>query len=149
MFDAGGVLVTFPVMAIGRFLESRGLPPDTLSTTFTKYADPTSSWAGLERGDLTFQEGTSLSRGSSVSSRGPVSMPATIMQSMQPVLVPEVLAAADKLRTAGHKIAVVTNNWDGAFCGSAMGDIRKVFNVVIESYKIGLTPPFTRPRCLP
>ena len=63
MFDAGGVLVTSPVMAIGKFLESRCsrhrdyYPTDTLTKTLAKsYADPTGSWAGLERGDLSLTE---------------------------------------------------------------------------------------------
>lgn len=151
IFDFGGVITTSPFEAFNRLEEERGLPADFIRTV--NAANPHgNAWARFERAEIdarTFDvlfEAEAEALGHPLGGRAVL---AVLSGSIRPAMV----AALDRLRAEGYRLACITNNVPaGHGAGMARsGDGKDAyeqvfarFEHVIESSKVGLRKPDPR-----
>jgi putative hydrolase of the HAD superfamily len=151
LWDFGGVLVTAPFEAFSIFEAEHGLPPDTIRRINSINPD-TNAWAQIERNEIdpaTFDQLFA----EEARSQGWVISGADILGLMAGVVRPRMVEALSCCIAAGLKVGCITNNIAmGAGAGMARTESERVahaailamFDVVIESAKVGLRKPDPR-----
>ena len=139
LFDLGGVLLSSPFEAIERYERERGVPPGSIRKINT--ADPDgNAWAQLERGEIdtaTFAalfEAEARSRGVDV---GALDVLALLFGDVRA----EMVGAVDRLRAAGLRLGVVSNTPGPLPRSGVVGEVLERFDVVVESFVVGLRKP--------
>ena len=145
LFDLGGVVLGSPLEAFTAYELELGLPPQALNKAIVA-AGHTSAWARLERGELTmpqFFEAFDAELTAAV--QVPISAEA-LMAKIADItqLRPAMLSAIRTIRSAGLKVAALTNNWASDDQFHKMDALRSEFDVFIESTKVGLRKPDPR-----
>lgn len=150
LWDFGGVLSTSPFDAFRRFEQANGFPSDFIRTINATNSDD-NAWARLERSEITIEEFDDLfdaeARAAGRSLRG-----RQVLDLLAGELRPEMVTALR--RCAGRfKTACLTNNVPfgegpgmapASRAGFAVGEVFAIFDVVIESSKVGLRKPDPR-----
>jgi putative hydrolase of the HAD superfamily len=150
LWDLGGVILTSPFAAFSAYEVEVGLPEGFLRRL--NGVDPdANAWARFERGELdedafvrTF-EAEARALGGELSGGRVLAMVAGEVR-------PEMVTAVHRCRDAGLGTACLTNTFAGAFGGDAVengrrttiADVLAVFDVVVESYKVGVRKPEPR-----
>ena len=146
IFDFGGVIITSPFEAFARYERDNGLPDGFLRRLNATDPD-TNAWARLERSEV---DGAGFAELFAVEARAAGheidgrAVLALLAGEVRPVMVEALRRCHDRLKTA-----LVTNNFvlpDAA--GQAqperpMAELADLFDVVIESSKVGLRKPDT------
>ena len=151
LWDFGGVILSSPFEAFNRHEVDAGLPPDFIRGV--NATDPhTNAWAKLERSEVSLEEfdvlfaEESLRLGHEV--RG-----ATILDLLHGELRPEMVEALRRVRAAGLATACLTNNVvsgddveheDPTGRRERVAEVMAMFDVVVESSKVGVRKPETR-----
>ncbi len=146
LFDFGGVILSSPFDAFASFERERGLPPGFLRTVNATDPD-TNAWAKLERrevgldefGELFARESAAL--GHEVDGRHVLGL---LMGELRPAMVEAVRRCAERLKTG-----LLTNNFVTTADGhvdreTEMGAVMDLFDVVVESSRIGVRKPDPR-----
>jgi putative hydrolase of the HAD superfamily len=144
LFDLGGVLTTGPFESFAQYERAHGLPEGLIRQMNATNPD-TNAWAGFERGELDFAtfcerfeaEGRAL--GHEVDA-------ATIMASIRGEMRPEMIEVVEFCR-GRFKTAALTNNFVSTEPTSGedpLGVVGHLFDVVIESSKVGVRKPDPR-----
>ena len=139
LFDLGGVLLASPFEAIEQYERERGLPPGTVRRINS--ADPDgNAWARIERGEIdmaTFAalfEAEARSHGVEV---GAFDVLALLFGDVRP----EMVTAVERLREAGLRVGIVSNTTSPLPRSGAVGELLARFDVVVESFVVGLRKP--------
>jgi len=146
IFDFGGVIITSPFEAFARYERDNGLPDGFLRRLNATDPD-TNAWARLERSEV---DGAGFAELFAVEARAAGheidgrAVLALLAGEVRPVMVEALRRCHDRLKTA-----LLTNNFvlpDAA--GQAqperpMAELADLFDVVIESSKVGLRKPDT------
>lgn len=144
LFDLGGVVLDSPLEAFAAYERELGIPANTLNKAIVA-AGSSGAWARLERGELAmsefFQAFDAELAGSAVRISAEALM-AKIADHTQ--LRPAMLTAIRTIRSAGLKVAALTNNWASDDQHRKMDVLRAEFDVFIESAKVGLRKPDPR-----
>lgn len=145
LFDLGGVVLGSPLEAFAAYELELGLPAQALNKAIVA-AGVNSAWARLERGELSMAEffqafDAELSAAVQVRISAETLM-ARIADYTQ--LRPAMLAAIRTIRSAGLKVAALTNNWASEDQFHKMDTLCAEFDVFIESTKVGLRKPDPR-----
>ena len=144
LFDLGGVVLDSPLDAFAAYERELGLAPNTLNRAIVA-AGSGGAWARLERGELSmvqfFEAFDAELAGGQVRISAEALM-AKIADNTQ--LRPAMLAAIRTIRSAGLKVAALTNNWASDDQFHKMDVLRGEFDVFIESAKVGLRKPDPR-----
>ncbi len=144
LFDLGGVIVTSPFQAFADYERAHGLPEGFLRSLNASNPDQ-NAWALLERNEVSFEEfcelfeDEALASGTTISARDLMAM---IRGDIQPEMVQAVRRCGERLRTA-----LVTNNFITAGASNPdyrYWDLLSLFDVVIESSKVGVRKPDPR-----
>jgi len=143
IFDLGGVVFTSPFEAFARYEREHGLPDGFIRGLNTTNPD-TNAWARLERADVSFEQFCELFEAEARAAGGQLEGRAVIellAGDVRDEMVEAIRRCRERLKTAA-----VTNNWivedDG---GRRIDDLAgPLFDVVIESSKIGLRKPDPR-----
>jgi putative hydrolase of the HAD superfamily len=151
VFDFGGVITASPFEAFNRLEDERGLPQDFIRSV--NAANPhDNAWAKFERAEIdarTFDvlfEAEAEAMGHPLEGRAVL---AVLSGSIRPAMV----RALDQLKTAGYRLACITNNVPAghgagmARSGDAKDAYEQVFarfEAVIESSKAGVRKPDPR-----
>jgi len=146
LWDFGGVILSSPFEAFNHYEAAQGLPADFIrSVNATNPHD--NAWAKLERSDVGGAEFDALfaDESEALGHRVPG---AAVLGLLSGEVRPEMVALLDRVKTAGYKVACLTNNVTGAF-GSAeraaeVGAIMARFDAVVESSKVGCRKPEPR-----
>ena len=145
LFDLGGVVLGSPLEAFAAYELELGLPAQALNKAIVA-AGSASAWARLERGELTmpqFFEAFDAELTAAVQVRiSAETLMTRIADYTQ--LRPAMLAAIRTIRSAGLKVAALTNNWASDDQFHKMDALRSEFDVFIESTKVGLRKPDPR-----
>jgi epoxide hydrolase-like predicted phosphatase len=145
LFDLGGVVLGSPLDAFAAYELELGLPPQSLNKAIVA-AGPASAWARLERGELTmaqFFEAFDAELTAAVQVRiSAEALMTKIADNTQ--LRPAMVSAIRTIRSAGLKVAALTNNWASDDQFHKMDTLRNEFDVFIESTKVGLRKPDPR-----
>lgn len=145
LFDFGGVILSSPFEAFGHYERAHDLPVDFLRRlNATNPHD--NAWARLERNEVSFDEFCDLfeleakEAGHAIDARA-------VMASMAGDVRPEMVEALRRCKDAGFRTALLTNNWvsfddrDGVV---ERDEVLSLFDVVIESSKVGVRKPDPR-----
>ena len=112
-----------------------------------KVGGSTGSWARLERGELTLEQ-FYQPFSEEVSALGKAHVTAEVVKDFMENLVrglsrtdPDMMEAVRKLKEAGMKLAVLTNNWKSENSGRLIFDGLEQFDSVVESCLVGKRKP--------
>ena len=154
LFDFGGVILSSPFEAFARFEREHGLPEGFIRQVNATNPDE-NAWARLERSELNFEQfgpafaADSAALGHEVDGRDVLLL---LSGDIRPAMVEALRRCHERLKTA-----LLTNNFVVAADRSAAGDgdgeergigthaeILELFDVIVESSKIGVRKPDPR-----
>ena len=145
IFDLGGVVLDSPVAVLAAYEAQRGLPPHTLARIIVE-AGRNGAWSRLERGELRLQEFFKAFDTEVAAAGGHISsaeLMAEIARSFR--MRPVMLEAIRRIRSAGLKVAALTNNWLLEDHDVTLADLlRAEFDVFVESSAVGMQKPDPR-----
>lgn len=141
LWDFGGVILSSPFEAMRRFEDDHGLPPDFFRS-LNAYNHHDNAWARLERNEVGIDEfcdmfeAEALAAGHAVDARG---LLAVLLGEVRPQMVEAVKRCKERL-----KIGLLTNNFAWGDGPSELAEIVALFDVVVESSKVGVRKPEPR-----
>lgn len=141
LFDFGGVILSSPFEAFARYEKERGLPPDFIRTLNATNPD-TNAWAQLERNHVDFEQFCDLfereaqDAGYGLDARDVMVL---LAGELRPEMVEAVRRCHEQLKTG-----LLTNNWDAGEPGADRDEVLSMFDVIIESSKVGVRKPDPR-----
>jgi putative hydrolase of the HAD superfamily len=144
LFDFGGVILSSPFEAFARYERERELADGFLRRLNSTRPDE-NAWAQLERGDVSFDEFCRLYEGEARAAGGEVDareVMTLLAGEVRPAMVEAVRRCHERLLTA-----CLTNNWipaDGRGAGPHAELLADLFDVVVESSKVGVRKPDPR-----
>ncbi len=150
LFDFGGVITSSPFEAFNRYEAEHGLPRDFLRSVNARNGD-TNAWARLERSELS-AEAFDAAFADESAALGHRVAGAEVLGLLSGDLRPRMIAAL-KTCASRFKVGCLTNNVKtgagpgmarGAEKARAVAEVMAIFNVVIESSKVGLRKPDPR-----
>jgi putative hydrolase of the HAD superfamily len=143
LWDFGGVLLSSPFEAFNRYEAERGLPHNFLRTVNSTNPH-TNAWALLERNEISvaqFDERFGV-ESAALGHRVPG---ADLLLLLAGDVRPEMVAALDRVKSSGYRVACLTNNVvsDGSR-GDEVDAIMQRFDVIVESSVVGVRKPEPR-----
>jgi putative hydrolase of the HAD superfamily len=143
LWDFGGVILSSPFEAFNRYEAERGLPHNFLRTVNSTNPH-TNAWALLERNEISvaqFDERFGV-ESAALGHRVPG---ADLLLLLAGDVRPEMVAALDRVRSSGYRVACLTNNVvsDGSR-GDEVDAIMQRFDVIVESSVVGVRKPEPR-----
>ena len=147
LWDFGGVITSSPFDAFNRYEKTRGLPKDFLRSINATNPD-NNAWAKLESSQVSIDEFDELFATES-EAKGHRVMGKEVLDLLSGDIRPEMVNALAIIKKS-RKIGCITNNVNtGKGPGMAkssdkafrIGEIMDMFDVVIESSKIGIRKP--------
>ena len=148
LFDFGGVILASPFEAFADYERARGLPEAFIRGLNTRNPDA-NAWARLERNEVTFDEfctrfeAEAEAAGHRIDARDMLSL-------LSGDIRPQMLEAVRRVKKAGLKLGMLTNNWvsldsrDPAITADGRDEVLGLFDVIIESSKVGVRKPDPR-----
>ena len=145
LFDFGGVLAGSPFDAFARYEREHGLPEGFLrQVNATNHHD--NAWARLERNELSFEDFCDAFEAEAAAAGGKVDtreLFATLSGELRPAMLEAVRRCKERFKTG-----LLTNNFvtplTGTERGMAVGEVLRLFDVVVESSVVGLRKPDPR-----
>jgi putative hydrolase of the HAD superfamily len=144
LWDFGGVILTSPFEAFTRYESSAGLPAGFIRRLNATNAD-TNAWARFERSEVAFDEFCELFEAEATAAGGALDA-REVMSHLRGEVRPEMVAALHRIRDAGLRQALLTNNFIGEDDRDrgAIHEVLDVFDAVVESSKVGVRKPDPR-----
>ena len=144
IFDLGGVVLDSPLHAIAAYERELGIPAGFVNRLVVE-TGPSGAWSRLERGELTRRAFEAAFDAECRSAGHPLSA-ATMMERIALCGPrPRMLQAIRTIRGSGRAVAALTNNWAHEGEGGSETDaLRELFDVFVESSKVGLRKPDPR-----
>jgi len=141
VFDLGGVVLDSPLRVFECFEQQRGLPPHFISElVITTGAE--GAWSRLERGQLSMEE-FAQAFSAEAKARGQELDAGQLMQALEEAtdIRPQVAEMISDLRRFGLRTAALTNNWPSEDQERKIDVLRPLFDVVVESFRVGMRKP--------
>jgi putative hydrolase of the HAD superfamily len=138
LFDLGGVILTSPFDSFARYEREQGLP-DGFIRGLNAADHLTNAWARLERNEVTLDEFAVLFEDEARAAGGELDGQAVIALlagDVRPAMVEAVRRCHEKLRTG-----LLTNNFVALNGDGPVGELLDLFDVVIESSRVGIRKP--------
>ena len=138
LFDVGGVILTSPFDAFGRYEAEHGLPEGFIRRINSTNPD-SNAWALLERADVSFDEFCNLFEAEAKEAGGELDareVMALLAGEVRPEMVEAVRRCHERLKTG-----MLTNNWAVDDEGGRLDVLLPLFDVVVESSKVGVRKP--------
>jgi putative hydrolase of the HAD superfamily len=144
IFDLGGVVLDSPLHAIAAYERELGLPAGFVNRVVVQ-TGPAGAWSRLERGELS-RRAFEVEFEAECRAAGQALSAATMMERIARCGPrPRMLQAIRTLRDARLAVAALTNNWAHEGEGVSETDtLREVFDVFVESSRLGLRKPDPR-----
>ena len=147
LWDFGGVITSSPFEAFNRYEAENGLPEDFLRSI--NATDPeTNAWARLESSQISVDEFDELFA-REAEARGHRVMGKEVLDLLSGDVRPEMVSALGIIKQ-NHRIGCITNNVNtgqgpgmakSSDKASQVAEIMAMFDVVIESSKVGIRKP--------
>jgi len=142
LWDFGGVILTSPFEAFAEHERSVGLPEGFIRGV--NATNPhTNAWAQLERQEITVEDFNLAFEAEALALGGTVSG-AQVLELLAGDIRPEMVSALHRIRDAGFAQACLTNNVATGVSRPETEEIMSLFDVVIESSKLGIRKPEPR-----
>ncbi|MGI9601808.1 MAG: HAD-IA family hydrolase [Acidimicrobiales bacterium] len=145
LFDFGGVILTSPFESFARYEREAGLPADTIRTLNATNPDD-NAWAKLERSEVGVEEFCLLFE-AEAAALGFEVRGSAVLECLSGDVRPEMVEALRRIR-GRLPLAMLTNNVlqsepdDGPV--SVIAEILALFDVVVESSRVGVRKPEVR-----
>jgi len=143
LWDFGGVIVSSPFDAFNRYEAEHGLPLHFLRTVNSTNPH-TNAWALLERNEISTAQFDDLfaAESAALGHRVPG---VDVLSLLGGDVRPEIIAAVDRAKSSGYRVACLTNNVvsEGGR-GEEIDAIMQRFDVIVESSVIGVRKPEPR-----
>jgi putative hydrolase of the HAD superfamily len=145
LWDFGGVILTSPFEAFSRYEASAGLPVGLIRSINSTNPD-TNAWAQFERSDVDLDgfcelfEAEALAVGHRVDAHA-------IMALLHGEVRPQMIAALNRIKEAGLRQALLTNNVVTGSHRQGTGgrdEVLSLFDAIVESSVVGVRKPETR-----
>jgi putative hydrolase of the HAD superfamily len=147
MFDFGGVITDSPFDAFQRYEEAEGLPVGTIRTVNSTNPHD-NAWAQLERGDVDMAEFCRLFESEALALGHRVDASAVmagLVGQVRPAMVEAVRRCAAQFKTAClTNNFVLSNTAEQAAARPDIAEIYALFDLVLESSKVGVRKPDPR-----
>jgi putative hydrolase of the HAD superfamily len=150
LWDFGGVILSSPFEAFNRYEAEHGLPVDFIRSVNAAHAH-TNAWARLERSEISVEEFDEqfAAESEALGHRVPG---ADVLALLAGEVRPEMVAALDRVKSAGLRVACLTNNVIRDDHGGEAVDARTTqiaaimqrFDVIVESSVVGVRKPEAR-----
>jgi putative hydrolase of the HAD superfamily len=150
LWDFGGVILTSPFEAFGRYEREAGLPKDFIRSLNTRNPDH-NAWAKMERSEVSLAEFVELFE-AEARAQGHTLDGWRVLQALSGDIRPQMVEALRRCKAA-FRIACITNNMkSGEGPGMArtpdkalaVAEIMALFEHVVESSKLGWRKPDPR-----
>jgi putative hydrolase of the HAD superfamily len=150
LWDFGGVILSSPFEAFHRYEIERGLPVDFIRSVNATHPHD-NAWAQLERSEITVEEFDALFAAESAAFGFRVPG-ADVLALLSGDVRPEMVAALDRVKASGYRVACLTNNVIAGDRAGAEADARATqiaaimerFDVIVESSVVGVRKPEPR-----
>ncbi|HZN14903.1 MAG TPA: HAD-IA family hydrolase [Acidimicrobiales bacterium] len=144
LWDVGGVIFSSPFDAFARYERENGLPVDFIRTLNATNPD-TNAWAKLEQSAVGIPEFCDLFE-KEARAAGHELVALDVLACLSGDIRPEMIEAIRQIRANGLKTAMLTNNFVGEERDetNAFAQLFHLFDVVIESSKVGVRKPDPR-----
>lgn len=144
IFDLGGVVLESPLPAIAAFEANAGLPPRFISRLVVEGGD-NGPWARLERGELSpaLFTGAFSAQGEAT---GHAVNATELLRLIEATAVPRhaMVAAVARLRDADIRVGALTNIWPMPDRDADLDRLKRRFDHVVESFRVGMRKPEPR-----
>jgi putative hydrolase of the HAD superfamily len=143
LWDYGGVIATGPFEQFNAYEVRHGLPTDFIRRVNSTNPDH-NAWAKLERSEIDFAQFDSLfaEESAALGHRVPGG---AVLAMLEHHVRPEMVALVQRVKSAGYKVACLTNNAASAGRSAAVlaehQQVFALFDAVVESSKVGLRKP--------
>ena len=150
LFDFGGVVTTSPFEAFTRYESEVGVPPDSIRRINASNPD-NNAWAKMERSEVSVSEFYELFE-AEAADLGLALSGRRVLECLSGSIRPQMVRALEILRKR-VRIGCITNNMkSGHGAGmsrtseqaASIAQIMEMFEVVVESAKVGLRKPDVR-----
>jgi putative hydrolase of the HAD superfamily len=139
LWDFGGVITTSPFESFARYEREHSLPADFIRG-LNAANHHENAWAKMERAQVSLDEFCHLYEAEAVAAGHPIDARA-VLACLAGDIRPQMVAALKAIKTQGLKQACLTNNFNAM---SAENPILSVFDVIVESSRIGVRKPEPR-----
>ncbi len=140
LWDFGGVILSSPFDAFARYEAELGIPEGTIRRLNATNAD-TNAWALFERSEID-RDGFCTRFEAEATDAGYTLSGARVLDALYGELRPAMVEALRRVR-ARYRTACLTNNVVGAV-RPELADVMALFDVVVESSKVGVRKPEPR-----
>lgn len=148
LWDFGGVITTSPFEAFNRFETEAGLPKDFIRSINATNPEA-NAWARLESSEIGVDEFDSLFAQEALA-KGHEVRGSDILALLSGDVRPEMVSALKQIKER-YKVGCITNNVSNSGEGPGMartaeraarvGEVMALFDIVIESSKVGIRKP--------
>jgi putative hydrolase of the HAD superfamily len=144
IFDLGGVVLESPLPAITTFEADTGLPTGFIAQLVIDGADD-GPWARLERGELSPTHFATAFSDQGEAAGHRVDAP-ELLRRIASTAVPRdaMVAAVVQLRAAGLRVGALTNIWPMPGRDADLNQLKRGFDQVVESFRVGMRKPEPR-----
>lgn len=152
LWDFGGVILSSPFEAFNRYEADRGLPRDFIRGV-NSHDLHTNAWARLERSEISPEQFDTVF-GDESESLGHRIPGADVLALLAGEIRHVMVAALSTVRERGYLTACLTNNvlvrpdadggGSGAMTSPSIGSVMEMFDVVVESSRVGVRKPEPR-----
>lgn len=145
LWDYGGVIAVGPFEQFNRYEAAHGLPTDFIRGV-NSHNPHDNAWAKLERDEVDHAEFDRLfaEESASFGHRVPGG---EVLKMLSHEVRPEMVSMLERVKAAGYKVACLTNNTaskEGPDHRGDYDDVLSLFDVVVESSKVGVRKPEPR-----
>ncbi|HKZ20458.1 MAG TPA: HAD family phosphatase [Acidimicrobiia bacterium] len=137
IFDLGGVVLDSPLEVIADYEKENRIPVGTINRHVASRGDE-GAWGRHERGKIDFAGFCDLFE-AELAAQGIVVEAAVLLARIGAFAKarPAVLTEVGRLRTAGYRVAALTNSWQSM----PDSDLHTHFDLVVESWREGVRKP--------
>ncbi len=147
LWDFGGVILSSPFESFNRYEEAHGLPRDFIRGLNATNPD-TNAWAKMERSEVDLAGFCELFEAEARAAGGEL-VGADVLGMLRGELRPQMVRAQVRIKEAGFRQALLTNNFTsedegsdgGGFSRPELAHAMDVYDCVIESSKAGVRKP--------
>jgi putative hydrolase of the HAD superfamily len=142
LWDFGGVILTSPFEAFERYELEAGLEPGFIRRLNATNPDA-NAWARLERGELDL-DGFGAAFGDEARAFGGAVSGADVLALLSGDVRPEMVEGLRRCKAAGLALACLTNNIANGEERPDLAEVMALFDVIVESSKLGIRKPEPR-----
>jgi putative hydrolase of the HAD superfamily len=145
LWDFGGVILSSPFESFNRYEEAHGLPKDFIRGLNATNPD-TNAWAKMERSEVDLETFCALFEEEARAAGGEL-VGLDVLGMLRGELRPQMVRAQERIRAAGIRQALLTNNFTSedeggsGFSRPELAHAMDVYDCVIESSKAGVRKP--------